>query len=334
MSDPEHGLRRNRLRQLRAFCQTARHGSVSRAAQHLFLSQPTVSHLIKSLEQDLGVLLFERHGPRIELTAAGQILLESAMPLVEGIDQLPELFAARMGQVGEGTLDIAAGESTILYLLPEYIKQYADRYAQVSVHLHNVTGRDGMQLLRGGEVDFAVGSMIEIPKDLEYIPIFTYDPVLITALDHPLAGKKRVTLEEISPCGLILPPRHLSTWHIVDLVFHQHGLDYRVVLEAGGWEVIKKYVELGLGVSIVTSICLSGNEQLATIPLDRYFPKRTYGVVVRKGKLLSPQARAFLELLDADFMQRLGRNQSGIYGPRRSDLRANPDLTGHDRSLC
>jgi DNA-binding transcriptional LysR family regulator len=268
------------------------------------LSQPSVSLLIKGLEENLGSRLFERHGPRIRLTEAGQVLLETALPVVEAMDLIPDRFAVRLGEVRSGTLDIAAGESTILYLLPEYVKRYTDLYPQVRLHLHNVTGRDGLSMLRNSEVDFAVGSMYDVPDDIAYVPVFTYDPMLITAPDHPLASRSRITLEDISPYGLILPPRHLSTWRIVDLVFHQHGLDYQVVLEAGGWEVIKKFVALGLGVSIVTSICLTGEEPLASIPLNDYFPQRSYGAVVHKGRQLSSRARSFLEIMDAGFADR------------------------------
>jgi len=70
--------------------------------------------------------------------------------------------------------------------------------------------------------------------------------------------------------------------------------------------VVKKYVELGLGISIVTSICLTGNEKLAAMPLDKYFPKRSYGVVLRRGKFLTPQARLFIEMMDPDFFKRTG----------------------------
>ena len=325
----------NRQRQLRAFCLAAQAGSISKAAERLFLSQPSVSLLIKALEQDLEVKLFERRGPRIALTAAGEILLETALPLVEGLEHLPELFAQRLGEAQSGMLDIAAGESTILYLLAGYVKDFTERYPQVATHLHNVTGRDGMHLLRNGEVDFAVGSMVEVPADVSFVPIFTYEPVLITPLDHPLARKKQVTLEDISPCGLILPPRHLSTWRVVDLVFQQHGLSYEVRLEAGGWEVVKKFVELGLGVSIVTSICVTGEEKLAVVPLTRYFPKRTYGVVMRKGKFLSPQARAFLEVMDPQFFQRGILEQPGAHPQRSTRIpqASSTDFTGHDESL-
>lgn len=330
---PSHS---NRLRQLRAFCATARTGSMSRAAERLHLSQPTVSQLVKSLEQDFGITLFDRHGPRIELNAAGTVLLETAMPLVEGVDGLQESLAAQLGEVTSGRLDIAAGESTILYLLPESVKRFSDTYPGVDLHLHNVTGRDGMKLLRAGDVDFAVGSMIDIPRDIAYVPMFSYEPMLITAPDHPLARRADLDLADISTCGLILPPRHLSTWHVVDLVFHQHGLQYRVVLEAGGWEVIKRFVELDLGVSIVTSICLRGDEQLAAMPVGRWFPRRTYGAVMRHGRPLSPQARAFLDLLDPDFARHV--SAAGEEGPRPrggrgTDPTSDQDFTGLDRSL-
>lgn len=323
-----------RLRQLRAFCSTAQTGSMSLAAERLHLSQPTVSQLIKSLEEDLDTMLFERRGPRIRLTAAGAALLDTALPLVEGLERLPETLHARLGDAMRGRLDIAAGESTILYLLPEYVKRFTDRYPEVDVHLHNVTGRDGMQLLRAGEVDLAVGSMIDVPSDVNYIPMFTYEPMLITALDHPLAEREDVSLSEIGRAGLILPPRHLSTWRVVDLVFQQHGVEYRVVLEAGGWEVIKRFVELDLGVSIVTSICLRGDERLATKPLGRWFPRRSYGLVIRRGRVLSPQSLAFAELMDPEFASRLaaaGGTSRRIVATERAA--GDPDFTGFDRSL-
>jgi DNA-binding transcriptional LysR family regulator len=325
----------NRLRQLRAFCQAAQTGSISKAAERLCVSQPSVSQLIKGLEADLGVPLFERRGPRILITEPGQVFLETALPLIEAMDNLPASFQERMGELGAGSLDVAAGESTILYLLPEYVKRFTDRFPQIALHLHNVTGRDGLALLRAGEVDFAVGSMIDVPEDIAYLPIFTYEPVLITAPDHPLAGRARVDLQEVAEYGLVLPPRHLSTWRIVDLVFRKHGLDYRVVLEAGGWEVIKRFVELGLGVSIVTSICLTGRDRVARIPLGEYFPSRSYGVVMRRNKHLSPQARRFLHMLDPEFERRVGEALQAAprAASRRRTAALATDLMGHDRSL-
>ncbi|MEA5445314.1 LysR family transcriptional regulator [Gammaproteobacteria bacterium AB-CW1] len=293
--------RQNRLSQLRGFCTTAQLGSISAAADKLELSQPSVSMQIQALEKEFGVMLFERRGPKIKLTPEGEGLLEIALPLVEGMETLPETFAARCGNPAHGELDIAAGESTLLYLLPQFVERFANDYPEVQFRLHNVTGRDGLNMLRADEVDFAVGSMVDVPDDISYRPIFTYDPMLIAAPQHPLAARDELSLDDISQYGLILPPRHLSTWRMVKSVFEQHELDYEVRLEAGGWEVIKKYVELNLGISIVTDICLDGSENLHVRPMGRYFKSRTYGVVTRRGKFLTPQAKAFIRLMDKNF---------------------------------
>jgi DNA-binding transcriptional LysR family regulator len=306
--------KQNRLKQLRAFCQTARTGSVSAAADKLFLSQPSVSLQIQALEREFGTPFFERRGPSIKLTPEGEKLYELAHPLVEGIDKLHETFAAHYGKLDSGELNIAAGESTILYVLPEAMKRFAEQYPGIRLKLHNVTGRDGMAMLRADEVDVAVGSMLEVPDDILYEPVVTFHPALIAPPDHPLARRKKVRLEDISEYGLILPPRHLSTWRIVDLVFTQHKLNYRVALEAGGWEIIKKYVELGMGISIVTDVCLTGKEKLARIALDEYFPTRSYGLVLRKGKFLSPQAIRFAELLRTVYAPPAG---GGFRGKRK-----------------
>ncbi len=296
--------KQNRLKQLRAFCCTAQIGSISKAAEKLFLSQPSVSLQIQALERELDISLFERNGPNIKLTPDGEVLYQLAQPLVQGMDTLPEAFAAHCGKLEVGELNIAAGESTILYILPKTMQRFAQDYPGIRLRLHNETGRDGLAMVRADEVDFAVGSMLEVPDDIHYHPIFTYNPTLITPLDHPLAHQRTVSLEDIVPYGLILPPRHLSTWRIVDLVFSQHNLSYKVALEAGGWEVIKKYVELGLGISIVTDVCLCDEDSLARIPLDRYFPKRSYGVVLRRGKYLSPQAKRYIDMLDPSFFSK------------------------------
>ncbi len=288
----------NRLKQMRAFCEVVRSGSVTVAAQHLFLSQPSVTLQIQAMERELGVTVFERRGPVLKLTPDGEALYALAEPLVKGIDGLQENFAAQHGKLDSGDLNICAGESTILYILPEAVKRFVAAYPRIRLKIHNETGRDGLKMLRADEIDLVVGSMLDVPDDITYQPVVTFDPVLITPLDHPLAQHENVTLEQVSQYGLILPPHHLSTWRMVKYVFQQHNLNFTVTLEAGGWEVIKKYVELGMGISIVTDICLTGNEKLARIPLKQYFPQRGYGLVLRKGRFLSPQARRFVEILN------------------------------------
>ena len=308
----------SRLKQLRAFTQVVRNGSISKAAEKLFLSQPSVSLQVQALERELKATLFERRGPNLKLTPEGDVLYQLAEPLVDGIDRLQENFAAHFGKLESGELNIGAGESTILYILPEPVRRFVSAYPGVSLKMHNVTGRDGLKMLRSDEIDFAVGSMLDVPEDIEYTPVVTYDPMLIAPKDHPLAIKSKdggkVTLEDVSHYGLILPPSHLSTWRIVKYVFQQHNLSFSVTMEAGGWEVIKKYVELGMGISIVTDICLTGDEKLCRIPLTEYFPQRGYGLVLRKGRFMSPQARRFIEIMESVYADTVAETQHGKKG--------------------
>lgn len=270
------------------------------------LTQPSVSLQIQALEKELGVVLFERKGRRINLTPAGKQLLLIATPLVRGIENLKSEFEANFDNLESGDLNIAAGESTLLYLLPDFVSRYVRQYPQIRLHFHNVTGRDGLQMLRDDQVDFAVGSMLDTPDDIRYTPGFSYPNYLITPLDHPLTHVENITLKEVSEYGLILPPRHLTTWRIIETAFRNEGLPLNVKLEAGGWEVIKKYVELGLGISIVSGICLKPWDRLFRYDLRASFPERSYGIVMRRGKFLSPQAKRFIQLLQPDAFEYSG----------------------------
>ncbi len=313
---PRFAYKGDRLKPLRAFCQTARLGSVSRAAEALFLSQPAVTLQLQALERDLGVRLLERSGRRLTLTREGTELYELARPLVEGLDGLDGAFRNRLRGLDAGELHVAAGSSTILYLLPKIVAAFRAAHPAVRLSLHNVTGAGGLDLLRSDAVDLAVGSMLDVPNDLSYAPVYRFEPMLITPLDHPLTGKPELALQDLSPYGLILPPQRLTTYRMVDLVFQQNRVPYTVALEVGGWEVIKQYVAMGLGISIVTAICLTQADRarLSARSLAKYFPSRSYGVVVRKGKYLSPQARAFSELIQPALFER-----SDYYATGQSD---------------
>jgi DNA-binding transcriptional LysR family regulator len=289
----------NRVKQLRAFCQAVKLGTVARAAEALFLSSSSVSLQLSALEKELGVRLLERTRPRLALTSEGQMLYDLARPLVEGIESLDQQFRAQRRGMHQGVVNIAAGASTIQYLLPPLVREFRERFPDVHLQLANVTGKDGLALLRSNDVDFAFGSMLDVPHDISYEPVHWFDPMLILPLDHPLAAKADIALEDLSPYGLILPPQRLTTYRLVDLVFQQRRVPYSVAIEVGGWEVIKQYVAMGLGISIVTGICIGAEDtaRLAVRNMRRYFPQRSYGVVVRKGKYLSQQARAFVDLI-------------------------------------
>jgi len=310
---PRFAYKADRLKPLRAFCQVARLGSVSRAAAALYVSQPAVTLQLQALERELGVSLFVRSGRRLTPTPEGDVLYEMALPLVEGIDGLSAAFRERVRGLDAGELHVAAGSSTILYLLPPIVEAYREAHPEVHLTLHNVTGAGGLDLLRSDEVDLAVGSMLDVPADLEYSPVYRYDPMLIVPRGHPLASKPDLRLEDLSPYGLILPPKRLTTYRLVDLVFQQARVPYTVALEVGGWEVIKQYVAMGLGISIVTAICLTeaDRERLGARSLAKYFPARSYGVVMRKGKYLSQQARDFVDLIQPQMLVPRGYDETG-----------------------
>lgn len=303
-----HRYKQNRCQQLRGFCYAALMGSVSKAAAHIGLSQPAVSQQIRQLEEEMAVTLFVRRGASIHLTPDGELLLKMVKPLVEKLEHLDKEFKHQRAEVEEGYVEVASGGSTILYVLPRYVEEFRRLYPKVEVRLHNVTGLAGIAQLRAGLVDFAVGPMIDVPEDLEFHPMLSYEPVLITCAGHPLAQKKDLTLQDISRYPLVLPPRNLSTWRVVDSAFKKKGLPYQVAMEVGGWDAIKKYVELGLGISIISSVGISGSEKLEVLPAGEFFPKRMYGVVLRKESILSPQAQRFVKLL-------LGKNGVRSHAP-------------------
>ncbi|AAM39555.1 LysR family transcriptional regulator [Xanthomonas campestris] len=310
---PRFSYKSDRLKPLRAFCQTVRLGSVSRAAEALYVSQPAVTLQLQALERDLGVALFERSGRRLAPSREGQLLYDMALPLVESLDGLEAAFREKVRGLDAGELNIAANSSTILYLLPRIVANFRARHPDVRLTLHNAISADGTDLLREDAVDLAVGSMLDVPADLNYAPVYRFEQLLITPPDHPLASKPIVTLQNLSPYPLILPPRRQVTYRLVDLIFQQARVPYTVALEVGGWEVIKQYVAMGMGISIVTAICVTDadRDKLATRSLKDYFPTRSYGVVVRKGKYLSPQARAFIELIQPDLFTPRGYDESG-----------------------
>ena len=155
--------KQNRLQQLRGFCYAAKAQSVSKAAEQLFLSQPSVSLQIQALEREFKATLFERRGPKISLTPDGQKLFELASPLVDEIDALAETFAAERGGIERGQLDIAAGESTTLYLLPRFVKEFSEKYPGIDLFIKNLSNARHIRPPVTGytQLSVAVGKAIE-----------------------------------------------------------------------------------------------------------------------------------------------------------------------------
>ena len=151
---PRNYYKGNTLKQLRAFCAVARAGKMSDAAKELFLSQSAISLQIKALESSLDTRLFERKGPSLRMTPEGRKLLDLSRPLVEGIDRLHDRFRQETDtNTDSGEVVIAAGESTIIYILPDLVSRFRAKYPNIHVQLRNVSGRDGLAMIRKDEVD-------------------------------------------------------------------------------------------------------------------------------------------------------------------------------------
>ena len=289
--------KRNRLKHFRVFCHVARLGSITRAAEYLGLGQPTVSQQIRALETELGTRLFERNGPRIVLAAAGKSLYRVAMPLVEGMDGLHENFAARRERVS-GTIYIAAGEGAVTFILPRIIHRFRERHPDVWFHIVRSDTARTPELVRTREQDiFFSGTKLE-PTGLDRYLASSYNLALIVPLDHPLAGRDSVELEEIAPFPAIVPAAGTQSRQMGERTARQLGIEIDVAVETHGWGTIKRYVESGLGVSIVPDFCVTEQDRLSVIPLSRHFRERGYWMYARRdGTEQSPAIERFIRFV-------------------------------------
>ena len=293
--------RGDRLKQLRAFCHAARLGSITRAAEYIHSSQPAVSQQVRALEDELEITLFERNGPRIALSAAGRRLYEAAMPVVAGMDRLPDTFAERHREEISGEFHLAAGRASAAYVVPEYLGRFRERHPTIRVNVRTGTGRERLGWLRAYEVDIVFGAMDVTPPDLDFHFLFPSRYVLITPENHTLAGRKSVELSEAAEFPAIVPPADSYVRRVAEMVVRQHGLTIKSAVEVNGWGVIKHYVAAGVGVSLVPDLCLTDRDRVWRIPFDRYFSDRRYGVLVRRDSVPSLAVERFVQLMEPQF---------------------------------
>ena len=291
--------RRDRLKQLRAFCQAARFGSISRAAEQVMSSQPAVSTQIRALEEELGVQLFERRGPRIVLSRIGRRLYHRAMPLVEGMDRLPDTFFEEQYGVAPDHLFIGAGQVSASYVLPEFLKRFRESWPGVRIHVKTGSGQQRLGWLRNYELDLVVAAMDRLPPDLEFRPFLESELVLITPEDHPLAGRDFVDFEEASGYPFVRHTTEHYATQASEVVARLHGLDPEVAVEVNGWGVITNYVAAGAGVAVVPDLCLTDQDRVRKIRFPDILPPRKYGAITRRRGPVSLYARRLLEIMTA-----------------------------------
>ena len=293
--------KRDRLRQLQAFCCAARFGSMTRAAERLLISQPAVSLHVRELEHELDTALFERNGPRIALSPAGERFYELAVPLVDGMDGLTRELARDLDHLGSGELRVASGDGGANFVLPRIVRRLRGDHPGIRVRLRACRLGPGLDLLLAEAVDLVFGAREPVSTEFEYRPLFSYDLVLVTARDHPLAGRNSVTLEEIADNPVIVPDFGTYSRQGGEEPLRHLDIEANVTIVVGGWDVVEHYVASGLGVALCPSFCVSEGSGVSVVPLEQYFAKRSYGWFKRLGKPLSWPARRLVEAMEAEF---------------------------------
>lgn len=288
----------NRLQQLRGFCYAAQFGNISRAAEHMGLTHASVSLQIKALEDELSVQLFTRNGPRITLTDEGAKLLELALPHVEGIDALHTTFNQELVAQERTELHIAANSTTLNFMLPDILSTYANAHPHIFTTIHYAEHDDALKKLSNGKVEIAMLPKREhkpFPASVEFIPTHHFTPSLITRPDHPLAGRRTLSVAEISRYELTLPAEDLRVIPNLYEIFPRHNINKKLRVNFVGWETTRKYIEAGLVISISSDVIIGKNDTLVATSLAHLFPRVSYGFVVSKRKKLPQKITALID---------------------------------------
>ena len=290
------------LQQLAGFYWSGRYGSFSMAGKRLNLGQSAISHQVKALEQELGVKLYERLGRGIRLTPDGEILFEYATSIIQKLDDIDAHFS-ELAHKESRRIVFAAYRGYMMYQLPKCVEKFKKKYPNVQVTIMNrILDSEILSMVVAGEIDFGITASWNDFTGMDYYQTAEYDMFLCTAPGHPFAKRKKVTLREIAKEPLILYEKQNSIRKRIDEVFERLGLWHNVIIETGGAGIIKEYVKLGLGVTIISGISLSlkDAQPMRMIPVTNYFGKLGYGVALRKGKYLTPATKEFLRILGVE----------------------------------
>jgi DNA-binding transcriptional LysR family regulator len=287
--------------QLRGFLETAREKSFTRAAEKLFRTQPAVSLQIKSLESELGQKLFERHGKRVSLTEAGRLLYGRAEQIFGIVDVIRDDMSG-LGELRTGRLTIGTSDTNCAYVLPPVVEAFRLAYPGVEIQLTDRMSPEVARLVVEGTVDFGIATLPVHDTRLDTDPLFLRKEVVIAMSGHPLAERSRLTLNRVAEEPILALEEGSTSRSLTDRIFLEAGVHPRIAMELGSIEVIKKFVEIGLGIAVVPEVAVQA--ELAAGALSRLkvtgIPSRQVGIVRRTGGHLSPSAEVFLSFLKAE----------------------------------
>ena len=296
-----------KLQQLRYACEIVRRGlNVSAAAQALHTSQPGISKQIKSLEDELGVEIFVRHGKRIAaVTEPGKAVLaiaERILAEAQNMKRAGEEFANEK----LGTLTVATTHTQARYTLPKAVAAFKKKYPKVRLVLHQGNPTQICEMVLAGEADLAIAteSIAEYPE-LVSLPCYQWNRCVVVPPEHPLLKLKQLTLEAIAQYPVVTYDFAFAGRSQINKAFEKRGLTPNIVLTALDSDVIKTYVELGLGIGIMAQMGFDPKRDKGLHALDasHLFESSTTRLGVKRGAWLRGYAYDFIEF----FAPRLSR---------------------------
>lgn len=297
-----------KLQQLRYLLEVYRQGlNVSAAAETLFTSQPGISKQIRLLEDELGVEVFVRSGKRVtDVTPPGRIILEIAERILRDAENLKQA-GQEFSNEAVGRLSIATTHTQARYALPEVLRTFILRYPQVQLSLHQGNPTQVAEMVISGEADIAIATeSIDMYKELVTLPCRQWNRSVITPPGHPLLDQQPLSLNAIAKYPLITYDFAFAGRSKINKAFEARGLTPNIVLTALDSDVIKTYVELGLGIGIVARMAFDPERDIHLREMDasHLFDFSTTKIGLRRGGYLRAYEYDFIEL----FAPHLPRN--------------------------
>ncbi|SFK42879.1 transcriptional regulator, LysR family [Nitrosomonas aestuarii] len=289
-----------KLQQLRYLCEADNQKlNLSKAAQKLHTSQPAISKQIQLLEDELGVPIFIRNGKRlIQVTPPGQIIIQIARKILQEAENLKKA-AQEYTHEGRGTLTIATTHTQARYVLPPVIKRFTVLHPKVRLILRQGSPVQISSLVTSGEADIAIATeAIEHFHELIMLPCYQWNRCVVVPPDHPLLHEEKLSLEAISQYPIITYDFAFTGRSKINQAFEKKGLTPNVVLTAIDSDVIKTYVELGLGIGILAKMAFDPqrDEQLRAIDASHLFEPSTTRIGISRTSYLQQFVFDFIEM--------------------------------------
>jgi len=289
------------FQQLRSVREAVRRGfNLTEVAQALHTSQPGVSRQIRELEDELGVEIFVRVGKRLTgLTQPGTAVLPWVERLLQDAENL-QRASEEFTHGSRGVLSIAATHSQARYALPTAVRDFRATHPNVQLRLHQGSPEQIAQMLLTGTADIGIAShRLAERHDLVALPCYRWTHSIVVPESHPLLADGPITLERLAQYPIITYDQGLTGRSSIDEAFGRAGLRPEIVLTAMDADVIKTYVELGLGVGILASIAMEDDHpahpaKLRAVDARNLFAINTTSVAVRRGGLLRGFAYDFI----------------------------------------